>query len=102
MENWVMLSFFGDKGILVHFGDELDEERSRSYINCAHLIRQEKIGGITEVVVSFVTILVLYDPLKIDPEALVRRIRRIIAQEAGEIVLSVVCTLPKLQFEYKY
>jgi antagonist of KipI len=68
-------SFFGDKGVLIHFGEIPDEAASKQAISLSKLIEKEKICGVIDQQVSYNSIVIYYDPLKIQPRSLIDRLR---------------------------
>jgi len=75
MEKGVKFSFFGDKGVLIHFGEKPDEVSSKKAISLSQLIEKEEICGVIDTQVSYNSIVIYYDPLKIDAGLLIDRLR---------------------------
>jgi len=53
----------GDRGLLLEFGDEITQEINEKVRRMALAIRSEAVPGIAEVVPTYRSLLVLYDPL---------------------------------------
>jgi inhibitor of KinA len=62
MLNYVPL---GDQTLVVQFENILSIRVSRSVQSLAHLIEQQAIPGVTELIITFNTLAVCYDPIKI-------------------------------------
>jgi len=74
-------SFFGDKGILIEFGDDPTREISQKAFTFAKILEEEKISGVRETQPSYNTVLVYYDPLKIGGTKLMKRMKIFAAGE---------------------
>lgn len=68
---------FGDCALLVEFGDTIDLEINRKVISLDKAILKARIRGVEELVQTYRSLLVRYDPLKIDYEKLVFRVKDI-------------------------
>ncbi|MGD2125199.1 MAG: 5-oxoprolinase subunit PxpB [Desulfobacteraceae bacterium] len=64
----------GDKGLLVEFGASIDPEINRKVRQVFLSIEKRPIGGVTEVIPTYRSILVFYDPLHTDPGTLEKEI----------------------------
>lgn len=53
----------GDTAIVIEFGDQIDRDLSRMVLKSAVVLRQARLSGIVEVVPTFRSLLVHYDPL---------------------------------------
>lgn len=61
----------GDKGILIRFGDRIDEEIFQSVLSFEKKLQERDIPGIRETIKSFCTLFISYDPLKIGYQTLI-------------------------------
>jgi inhibitor of KinA len=70
------LRFFpaGDQGILVELGDTIDPDIHRRVRGLFHLLEENPVEGIREVVPAYRSILIFYDPLLISPEEVKRHL----------------------------
>ena len=68
------MSPLGDGGIALRFGEGISEELSEAVVRRAHGISNAEIIGITDVVPSYATLTVFYDPVRIGYEDLRRRL----------------------------
>ena len=66
----------GDCALLVRFGQSLDDAANRAALVFAARLKAEGIGGVVEIVPSLVSVLVRYDPAKVD-----------VARLSGELAL---------------
>ena len=57
----------GDRGLLVEYGDTIDLTVNRKVRTMARLLEQHPLAGIEEVVPTYRSLLLVYDPLQIDP-----------------------------------
>ncbi|MFP4391967.1 MAG: 5-oxoprolinase subunit PxpB [Desulfohalobiaceae bacterium] len=64
------LRYCADWGLLVHFGDRIDPEQNAWTRLVARRIAQMSMPGILEVVPAYASILIIYDPLQLDPDSL--------------------------------
>ncbi|MBI2846418.1 MAG: 5-oxoprolinase subunit PxpB [Chloroflexi bacterium] len=60
----------GDKAVLIEFGNSISPEINRKVHNMCIAIKQARISGITEVVPTYRSALVYYDPMKMSPDEL--------------------------------
>lgn len=67
----------GDKALVVRFGTEISEEVNKEVRKLRNFIDKEVISGITEVVPTYCTLYVFYDPLIVDIEDLQKHIREL-------------------------
>ena len=77
MENSLKFSFFGDRSILINTGEKISEESGKRCMNTAYLIEKDKIEGVVEVHGCYNAILLIYDPLRIEADLLIKRIQKI-------------------------
>lgn len=76
MNKQIKYTIFGDTGILIKFDEKLSEVNSRMAVNFSQLIRKENIEGFIEAQVSYNSIVVHYDPLKIGSSVLIMKMRK--------------------------
>lgn len=70
----------GDRAIIVELGNEISREINRRVMNLAHGIEKTGLRGVSEVVPTYRSLLINYDPLAISMEELVEEIRKIEGQ----------------------
>ncbi len=70
------MQFFsmGDRGLLLEFGDEIRQEINEKVRRMALAIRSEAVPGIVEIVPTYRSLLVLYDPLVLSVGDLKKRL----------------------------
>ena len=66
----------GDTALVAEFGQQIDEQINDRVHAMAHWIRIRKIRGITEVIPTFRSLLICYDPCKITYGRLVRKLQK--------------------------
>ncbi len=71
----------GDEALLVRFADRLDINANKKAIGFAHILRQENIMAIEEIVPSLVSVLVRYDKAKTSFFSLSAKIAMILSSE---------------------
>jgi inhibitor of KinA len=64
----------GDKGLLVEFGDAIDPEINRKVRHVFLSLEKIPIDGVIEVIPTYRSLLISYDPFQTDPEILEREI----------------------------
>lgn len=64
----------GDKGLLVEFGAAIAPEINQKVREVFLSLEKMPIGGVTEVIPTYRSLLVLYDPMQIDLDTLTREI----------------------------
>jgi KipI family sensor histidine kinase inhibitor len=67
----------GDRGLLLEFGDEISAEVNEKVRKMALAIQTETLDGVIEVVPTYRSLLVLYNPLIIPLEDLKRRLNQL-------------------------
>jgi inhibitor of KinA len=79
MELYSETRFFlmGDRGLLIEFGDAISAVVNEKVRKMAQAIRAEPLEGIIEVVPTYRSLLVLYNPLVIALEDLKKRLKRL-------------------------
>ena len=60
----------GDRGLLVEYGDVIDPAVNNKVRSMGIAIEDNPLKGITEVIPTYRSLLMIYDPLKTDPTAL--------------------------------
>lgn len=83
----------GDSAILVEFGDDVCEETNTRVRSFALAVRQRGLTGITEVVPTYRSVLVYYDPLGVAPELLTASL-----EELEHSLDALVLPRPRLVF----
>ncbi|KAJ51837.1 KipI family sensor histidine kinase inhibitor [Clostridium tetanomorphum] len=67
----------GDKAITVEFGDEIKEEINKLVRNMSFAINKEKIKGITEIIPTYRSVSIQYNPLEIGINELIEKLKEI-------------------------
>lgn len=67
----------GDKSLVVEFGNSISPEINAKIRSMVEALDSEKIGGVNEIIPTYRSILVLYDPLTIEFNELVERLKSI-------------------------
>ncbi len=75
MAQWPNFRPLADIGLLVEFGDAMDAATHRRAIAFDSAVQAAAMPGVTETVPSYVTLLIVYDPLLTDHETLLAAIR---------------------------
>jgi len=73
----------GEQGLVVEFGDEIDPAINRRVHRLAAAIRGERIGAIVEVVPSYRSLLVYFDPLELSRNRLKKLVDDLLEREEG-------------------
>ncbi len=68
-EPWPRYKAVGDSALAVEFGDEIDPAINRQVHALAYLLNQDPLAGFREVAPTYCSLLVHYDPLLADYEA---------------------------------
>lgn len=76
-------SVAGDSALVVRFGDEIDEGTSSKVRAARLVIDGECIEGIVEVVPTYCTLYIFYDPLRIETAELVRKLEVAVSRSAN-------------------
>ena len=66
----------GDRALSVEFGSTISEDLNQRVLQFDNLLRKVCLPGVLETVPSYRALLVYYDPLIIEYEALVEQLRR--------------------------
>jgi len=67
----------GDRGLLVEFGDEISREINEKVRRMALIVQDDIRAGIVEVVPTYRSLLIIYNPLLLPLEDLKKRLKRI-------------------------
>lgn len=67
----------GDSALIVEFSDKIEEEANSRIRGMSLVISGENIKGIVELVPTYRSLMVIYDPMTIDFESLVERIKEL-------------------------
>ncbi|MBC7240181.1 MAG: allophanate hydrolase subunit 1, partial [Chloroflexi bacterium] len=68
----------GDKAFLVRFGDEISEELNKKVRALALLIDRERLTGVEELVPTYRSLMICYNPIKISPKELEKALRELV------------------------
>ncbi len=66
---------FGDSGLLIKFGDEIDLSINQRVHNLDALLRAREIHGVVETVPAYASLLVYYDPLILTFDQIAERVK---------------------------
>lgn len=86
MGDWPQIRPSGDSAILVEFDNRIDPAVNQSVRALALAIESERFFGIQEVLPAYRTLMVTYDPLRVEYPALLEKLRHWI-EKAGSIDL---------------
>jgi KipI family sensor histidine kinase inhibitor len=67
----------GDRGILIRFGNVIDEEVFRRVLSYERNLAEDSISGIEETIKGFCTLFISYDPLKTDFLNLMQQLKKL-------------------------
>jgi len=73
----------GDRGLLVEYGDRIHPDVLHKVRSMALLLTQETPAGILEILPTYRSILIVYDPLAVTPGALARLLEEMEARLSG-------------------
>ena len=83
----VAIEPLGDAAVLVRLGIAIDEATHRR-VRAAHAsLTAEPFPGVSDIVPAYTTVTLHYDPARVDPEALSRRVRELVEQLPEELAL---------------
>ncbi|MFH0823601.1 MAG: 5-oxoprolinase subunit PxpB [Pseudomonadota bacterium] len=71
------IRFAGDRGILVEYGDSIADDINLKVLSVTHSLDHEPIEGVIEVVPSYRSLLILYDPCVVDVGRLIEALNRV-------------------------
>jgi len=74
----------GDRGLLVRFGNELSDESNRRAIAFARRLRWKLPDGVSEIAPNLVSVLLKYDPARIDFDRLAGEVRVLLSSPEAE------------------
>jgi inhibitor of KinA len=74
----------GDSAMIVEFADRIDAAVNAQVVGLAESVRAATLPGVRDVVPTFCSVAVYFDPLRTDVEALADRLDREAAREAPE------------------
>ena len=77
----------GDRGILIHFKDEVSEEVFQRVVSFEKGVLAANLPGVSETIRSYSTLFVAYDPLKTNHEALIQQLQGISRAATVETML---------------
>ncbi len=80
-----MIRAAGDSALLINLGNEIDEEINERVLSIAKRIEEEKIEGVREVVPTYTSIYVYYDPLIVSYEKLKFLLKNYLKEKPKEI-----------------
>ncbi|PRX19718.1 inhibitor of KinA [Orenia metallireducens] len=66
-----------DNSILVKFGDEIKKEINQEIQVMLHLLEKEAIAGVIEYIPSYTKLMIVYDPLTMDYDDLVAKLKEL-------------------------
>ncbi|MCX7780893.1 MAG: 5-oxoprolinase subunit PxpB [Negativicutes bacterium] len=75
----------GEQGLVVEFGREINAELNKKVHRLARKLAAQTIAGITEVVPTYRSLLVYFDPLKISRACLADRIEQLLAAQEAQL-----------------
>ena len=113
MENEVKFLFSGDSALVIQFGNEISVEVNKKIRKMMDDIKKENIDGIVELVPTYCSLLINYDVLKIDYNALTEKLKKFLSNneatvEDEEVTLIEIPTLyndecgPDLEYVAEY
>ena len=73
----------GDSSLLIQFGQEISPEINAQITAFVHLMREQHLEGVTDVIPAFTSLLINYDPRVIDYRKLKRRLEKLLKLEVG-------------------
>ena len=68
----------GDSSLLIQFGQEISPEINAQITAFVHLMREQHLEGVTDVIPAFTSLLINYDPRVIDYRKLKRRLEKLL------------------------
>ena len=78
----------GDSSLLIQFGQEISPEINAQITAFVHLMREQHVEGVTDVIPAFTSLLINYDPRVIDYRKLKRRLEKLLKLEVSKKVSS--------------
>lgn len=83
-----------DSGVLVEFGNVIDDDIHAKVINFDAAIQHANIAGVTECVPSYTCVLVGYDPLQTDSDLVIEQIKKYLTQDQSRSLESAHWQIP--------
>ena len=74
----------GDSSLLIQFGQEISPEINAQITAFVHLMREQHLEGVTDVIPAFSSLLINYDPRVIDYRKLKRRLEKLLKLEVSK------------------
>lgn len=84
----------GDRGVLVELGETIAPDINRRVQQLLQRLRQARVPGVRELAPGYRSLLVIFDPLSIEPAALQARIAEIARQPAAALAPAKLVTVP--------
>ena len=75
---------YGDSSLLIQFGQEISPEINAQITAFVHLMREQHVEGVTDVIPAFSSLLINYDPRVIDYRKLKRRLEKLLKLEVSK------------------
>ena len=74
----------GDSSLLIQFGQEISPEINAQITAFVHLMREQHVEGVTDVIPAFTSLLINYDPRVIDYRKLKHRLEKLLKLEVSK------------------
>ena len=74
----------GDSSLLIQFGQEISPEINAQITAFVHLMREQHVEGVTDVIPAFTSLLINYDPRVIDYRKLKRRLEKLLKLDSAK------------------
>ena len=74
----------GDSSLLIQFGQEISPEINAQITAFVHLMREQHVKGVTDVIPAFTSLLINYDPRVIDYRKLKHRLEKLLKLEVSK------------------
>lgn len=82
----VLMKAEGDSALLLEFPQEISPQINASITALVHLIREQRIEGIMDMIPAFSSLLIHYEPLVIGYQQLSKRIKGLLDLELGDVL----------------
>ena len=76
----------GDLALSVELGDDINREVNARVLSLEYLIQRKRLGGVTETVPSYRSLLVYYDPLAVGGDELTKSLRSLWREARPEVL----------------
>jgi KipI family sensor histidine kinase inhibitor len=87
----------GDKGLIVEFGNEISEPVNKKVRNLYLAVQKSQIEGIYEMIPTYRSLLIQYNPLELDVDSLMERLAEIEASlDSIELPKSRIIEIPTI------